>query len=191
MASLEPILEKLARAQHGLLRAADAIPPDLWKTPPREGVWSAAEVIAHVMEIERTVVGAANRIFTKKPRPTPLLKRFRLPFAFAEIRVVRMKSPIPIDPQLLREKEVMFAELREVRRRTLALIEETRNRDLGVYRWRHPFLGSLNAYDWFSFLASHQIRHEKQMREIGANLPKASITRENKPEISTRNPVCH
>jgi hypothetical protein len=173
MASLEPILEKLARAQHKLLRAADAVPADLWKIPPRPGAWSAAEIIAHVMIIERTVLGAADRIFTKTPRQTPLLKRFRLPFALAEVRLVRMKTPIPIDPELLREKEVMFAELREVRGRTLALIEETRNRDLRVYRWRHPFLGSLNAYQWFSFLASHQIRHEKQMREIAADLPKA------------------
>ena len=173
MASLEPILEKLARAQSKLLRAADTVPAGSWKTPPRPGAWSAAEVIAHVMIIERTVVGAADRIFTKTPKQTPLLKRLRLPFALAEVRVVRMKTPIPIDPELLREKEIMFAELREVRGRTLALIEETRGRDLSVYRWRHPFLGSLNAYEWFSFLASHQIRHEKQMREIAANLPKA------------------
>ena len=173
MASLEPILEKLARAQRKLLRAADAVPAGFWKTPPRPGAWSAAEVMAHVMIIERTVLGAADRIFTKTPRQTPLLKRFRLPFALAEVRVVRMKTPIPMDPELLREKEVMFAELREVRGRTLALIEETRGRDLRVYRWRHPFLGSLNAYHWFTFLASHQVRHEKQMREIAANLPEA------------------
>jgi hypothetical protein len=173
MALLEPILEKLARAQQRLLRAANSVPADLWKIPPKEGSWPAAEIMAHVMSIERTVVGAAERIFKKQPRQTPLLKRFRLPFALAEFRVVRMKTPIPVDPQLLREKEAMFAELREVRGRTLTLIEETRNRDLGVYRWRRPFLGSLNGYEWFFFLASHQIRHEKQMREVAANLPRA------------------
>jgi len=170
---LEPIIEKLARAQNKLLRAADTVPAGSWKTHPRVGAWSAVEVIAHVMIIERTVVGAADRIFTKTPKQTPLLKRLRLPFALAEVRVVRMKTPIPMDPELLREKEVMFAELREVRGRTLALIEETRSRDLSVYRWRHPFLGSLNAYHWFTFLASHQVRHERQMREIAANLPEA------------------
>jgi hypothetical protein len=52
-------------------------------------------------------------------------------------------------------------------------MEETRGRDLSVYSWRHPFLGYLNAYEWFSFLGSHQIRHEKQMREIAIGLPKA------------------
>jgi hypothetical protein len=30
----------------------------------------------------------------------------------------------------------------------------------------------LNAYEWFSFLGSHQTRHEKQMREIATKLPK-------------------
>jgi hypothetical protein len=173
---LEPILEKLDRAQHGLLRAADAIPADLWKTCPRPGAWSAAELIAHIITAERAVVGAAGRILKKQPKHIPVWKRFRLPFALAEIRFVRMKTPIPMDSQLLREKEAMLVELREVRRRTLALIEETRNRDLSAYRWRHPFLGSLDAYEWFSFLGSHQIRHEKQMREIAASLPKPIST---------------
>ena len=173
MNRLQPILEKLSRAQHSLLLAADAVPANLWNTPPRSGAWSAAEVIAHVMTIERGVVGAAERILQKQPKHFPLMKRFRLPFVLAELRLVRMKTPIPVDPQLLREKEAMLAELREVRGHTLALMEKTRDRDLSAYRWRHPFLGSLNAYEWFSFLGSHQIRHEKQMREIAASLPKA------------------
>ena len=173
MASAESILDRLARAQHKFLRAAEVIPAELWKMPPQEGAWSAAEVIAHVMSVERSVIGAAERIFQKQPKQIPMLKRFRLPFALVEIRWVRMKTPIPLDPQLLREKEHMLAELREVRGRTLGLIEETRSRDLRVYRWRHVFLGSLNAYEWFSFLASHQIRHEKQMRGIARNLPGA------------------
>src|SRR5260370_37402980 len=87
--------------------------------------------------------------------------------------LVRMKKPIPVDPQLLREKETMLAELREVRGRTLDLMEKTRDRDLSAYRWRHPFLRSLNAYEWFSFLGSHQILDEKQMREIAESIPKA------------------
>src|SRR5438309_8059899 len=149
MPRLERIVEKITRAQERLLRAAEAIPSDLWKTPPRDAGWSAAEVIAHVTIIERTVVVVAGKIFKKQPKQAPLLKRFRLPLAFAEIRLVRLKTPIPLDPQLVGEKQLMLAELEDVRRRTLALMEETRNRDLRVYRWQHPFLGSLNAYQWF------------------------------------------
>ena len=169
-------MKKLARAQESLLSAADRIPSELWKTCPREDAWSGAEVLAHVMSVERTVIGAADRILRKEPKQIALMKRFRLPFMLAEIRFVRMKTPVPIDTQLLREKEVMLAEMREVRSRTLALMEENRDRDLSAYRWQHPFLGSLNAYHWFSFLGSHQIRHEKQMREIADGLSKRPPT---------------
>jgi hypothetical protein len=173
MPSVERILEKLAWAQERLLRAAEAIPVDSWRTPTREGCWSAAEVIAHVITVERTAVGVTARILKKQPKLTPFLKRFRLPLAFAEIRLVRLKTPIPIDPLLLREKELMLADLHEVRARTLKLIEEMKDRDLRAYRWRHPFLGSLNTYQWFELLGSHQIRHEKQIREIAAQLSHA------------------
>jgi hypothetical protein len=92
-----------------------------------------------------------------------------------EIRLVRLKTPIPIDPQLVGEKKLMFAELQRVRHSTLELIEETRDRDLRVYRWQHPFIGSLNAYQWFALLGLHQIRHEKQIREIATHLSQAAL----------------
>jgi hypothetical protein len=169
---LEPILEKLARAQHGLLRAADAVPGELWKTTPKPDAWSAAELVAHLIIVERAVIRAADRILQKVPKRIPLFKRFHLPLMAAELRLMRLKSPLPMDPALMREKEGMLAELREVRERTLAFIDETRGRDLSAYRWRHPFLGSLSTYEWFSLIALHEIRHEKQLREIAAGLPK-------------------
>jgi hypothetical protein len=171
MPSLDRILEKLASAQERLLRAADAVPAEAWNTSPREGAWSAAEVIAHVITIERTVTVVAGKILKKQPKETPWLKRFRLPLVLAEIRLMRLKTPIPVDSQCLGEKKAMFAEVKKARGYTLALIEENRNRDLRVYRWRHPFLGSLNTYQWFALLGAHQIRHEKQIREIAAQLP--------------------
>ena len=172
MPVLEPILEKLARSQRGLLRAADAVPADLWQTAPNPGMWSAAELVAHLMTVERAIIRSADKIVKKVPKPVPLFKRFHLPLAVAQVRLVRLKSPLPQDPALLREKEPMLAELREVRERTLAFLDETKHRDLSAYRWRHPFLGSLSAYGWFSLIASHEMRHEKQMRDIAAGLPK-------------------
>src|SRR5713101_2509211 len=94
MPSLDAILEKLAVAQERLLRAAEAIPADLWNTPPRKGCWSAAEVIAHVLTIERTVIVVAGKILKKQPKQTPWLKRFRLPHEFAQIRLVQIKTQI-------------------------------------------------------------------------------------------------
>lgn len=155
MPTLEPILEKFDRAQRGFLCACGAVFADYWNTCPREGAWSAAELVAHLMTVERSVISTAARIVRKPPRRIPL-KRLHL----------------PLEKDLLGSKEKMLAELRSVRQRTLAFIVETKNRDLQDYRWRHPFLGSLSAYAWFSFVASHQIRHENQMWEIATALPK-------------------
>jgi hypothetical protein len=99
-------------------------------------------------------------------------KRFHFPMWLVESRIIRRKSPIPLDPSLLNAKEEMLGELRAARERTLAFLVETSKRDLSAYCWPHPFLGMLNGYEWFEMIASHEIRHTKQMREIAARLPK-------------------
>jgi uncharacterized damage-inducible protein DinB len=170
---LDSIMACMAKAQTGLLSAADAVPAEEWKTRPAEGRWSAAELVAHLMIIERAVVAKADRVAQKSPKRTSLLRKIHLPMALVESRWIRRKTPIPIDQEMLRDKEVMLAELRTVRERSLAFLEETRSRNLGEYCWAHPALGTLNTYEWMQFLASHEVRHTKQMREIVASLPKA------------------
>ena len=168
---LEPIIDNLSRARAGLLRAADSVSAEQWNRNPCEGTWSAAELVAHLIMVERAIIAVADRLLQKPPKSTPLWKRLHLPMALVEARVIRRKTPIPLDPQLLREKEEMLAELRLTRERTLTFIKETGNRNLRAYRWRHPFIGTLHTYQWFQMIASHEIRHTKQMREIAANLP--------------------
>jgi len=170
--SLATIIENLARAQSELLRAADAVPADQWKAKPAEGRWSVGELIGHLSAIERAILIRADKILQNPPKSVPFYKRFHVPMIIVEARVIRRKAPAAREPQIVREKEEMLAELRGVRERTLAFIEETKVRDLSKYNMPHPFLGNLNAYDWLQFIASHEIRHMKQMREIAATLPK-------------------
>lgn len=70
----------------------------------------------------------------------------------------------------------MLTHLREVRADTLVFVGETAGKDLRKYHMPHPFLGSLNMYEWFQMIASHQIRHTKQLKEIAAALPKTVTT---------------
>lgn len=70
----------------------------------------------------------------------------------------------------------MLAQLREVRAGTLVFIEETTGKDLRKYHMPHPFLGTLNVYEWLQTIASHQIRHTKQLKEIAAALRKTVTT---------------
>jgi uncharacterized damage-inducible protein DinB len=169
---LESIVVCMAKSRRGLLSAADAVSGEEWRTKPGEGRWSAAELVAHLVMVERAVVGKADRVAQKPPKRISLLKKIHLPMALVESRWIRRKAPRPVEPKMLRDKEVMLAELRTVRERSLAFLEETKSRDLSEYCWAHPALGTLNAYEWMQFIAAHEIRHTKQMREIAATLPK-------------------
>jgi hypothetical protein len=169
---LAPILEKLSRALSRTLSTADEVPADQWRTRPKDGGWSAAEIVGHLIMVERSVVGSADRVTQHPPKRFSRFQRLHFPLALVEARVVKRQSPMPVDPELLAEKETMLAALRNIRERMLAFIDETKERNLGIYRWRHPFLGSLSTYDWFEMVARHQLRHEKQMREIAAGYRK-------------------
>ena len=170
MTTLQPIREKLARAQTTIFRAADAIPAEKWGNCPGLNEWSAAELVAHLVVVERGVVTNVDRLTQKAPIPVPFPKRMHLPLWLVETRVIRRKSPVPLDRSLMAEKEAMLGGLRRVRERTLAFISETEQRDLSAYCWRHPFLGMLNVYEWMEMIAAHQLRHTKQVREIEAKL---------------------
>lgn len=166
------LIDKLDRAQAEFLRAADTVGAADWKTRPEPGRWSAAELVAHLIGVEKSVIEKADRISQKAPKHVPFLKKLRLPMALVESRLIRRKSPVPINANSLRDKEDMLAELRQARERSLAFLDETKHRELGDYLWKHPAIGMLSMYGWIEFLASHQKRHTKQMREIATRLQK-------------------
>ena len=171
--TLEPILDKLDGAALRLLRTSDSVPAQYWNARPAQNCWSPAEIIAHVIMVERAVIAYAQKVLTKPPKRFPLHKKLHLPILLAENRIILRKTPIPLDPQLVREKEAALAELRETRDHTLAFLEQTKGQDVSVYRWPHPFLGTLNMYEWFQMIAAHEIRHAKQMQKFVGTLPKA------------------
>jgi DinB superfamily len=173
---LNLIIEKLHLAQRDFLTVADLVPPHFWRLRPSDGGWSAAEIVAHLCQVERTILGNADRIIRHPPKPVPLYKRLHLPLLLVESRIVRRTSPIPLDPELVGEKESTLANLRTVRERTFAFLEETRSRNLRPYFWPHPFLGMLNAYEWFEMIASHEIRHTKQIKALAQEIPKVVVS---------------
>lgn len=170
MTSLDAIREKLKRAQTEFCRAADGIYPENWETHLGREEWSAAEIVAHLMVVERGVIGKADSVTQKEPLPIPLRKRLHLPLWLVEMCVLRRKSPVPLDTSLIGQKEAMLGELRCIRERTFSFLSETEGRNLNAYYWRHPFLGMLSAPEWMQMIASHQIRHTKQMQEIREKL---------------------
>ena len=166
MPHLATIRKNLETSRVNLLRVADAIPALQWRTSPGNSSCSAAEVIAHLTMVERGVTGKADRVVQHPPRRVSAFGRLHLPVRIVEHRILRRKTPIPLDPAMLGEKEEMLAALRHARERTLIFLDETRDRNLREYFWPHPFLGNLNFYNWFQMIASHEVRHTKQIQEM-------------------------
>jgi len=177
MPSLKTITENLARAQKEFLAAADQVSSERWSTSPGEGRWSAAELVCHLIVVERAIIHRADKLLQNPPpKSRPFLKRFHLPMVIVEARLLPRKTPIPLDSSLICEKEKMLAQLRAVRERTLSFMQETKDRNLAKFHMPHPFLGVLNTYEWFQLIASHELRHAKQMKEISLALPKTVAT---------------
>jgi hypothetical protein len=170
--NLSPIRTKLDEAQSAFLRAADGIAAEKWTEKTSAEEWCAAEIAAHLIMVERAIIRTADHIIQKTPRLFPLWRRVHLPIWLVEARLIRRNSPIELDPGLVGKKEEMLGVLRLTRERAFAFLAETQKRDLSAYRWKHVFLGPLNVYEWFEMIAAHQLRHAKQMKEIGGRLPK-------------------
>lgn len=176
MPNLRATAQKLELAQGRFLAAADTVDSSQWNTTPSPGAWSAAHLVAHLCLLERGILGYAERVIRKNPLPVSLFQRLHFPLALVESRLIKRKSPSALLPKTLGSKEELLADLRSVRERTLAFLKETHGRNLSVYGWPHPFLGRLDFYTWFTFVAAHQIRHTKQMVEISQNIPNRVVS---------------
>lgn len=152
------------------MSAAEEVSDSHWREEPAPDCWSAAEVIAHVVIIEETTIFGMKRLLRAAPKPLPLRKRFHLPLAMATWRGRKLRTPIPLDAKRVCDKQESLAGLAATRAATLTFIESTRGADVGLYRYKHPFLGSLNVYEWFRLMGYHELRHAKQIRELVATL---------------------
>ncbi len=166
MRGISPILQHLHVTRQKFLAAIESVPDRRWHEPPRPGAWSAAEVVAHVTLIERAVNKNVSRAVGAPPTSVPVWKRLHLPVWIATWRLVRVKTAIPIKAELICDKNELISSLIAARKLTTGFLEANCDRDLGQYRAPHPFLGNLNLYEWIHFIAYHEERHRKQIREI-------------------------
>lgn len=166
MPDIAPILKHLHATRQQFLAAIASVPDGRWQESPRPGAWSAAEVVAHVTLVERAINKNANRILSAPPASIPLRKRLHLPIWISTWRFFRVRTSVRLKPELIGDKNELSASLTAARKLTTDFLEANRDRDLSDYCAPHPFLGNLSLYKWYRFIAYHEERHRKQIREI-------------------------
>jgi DinB superfamily len=128
-----------------------------------------------VTMVEQAIIAGAKKVLEAAPELVPLLKRLHAPVALAAWRGAKRRSPVELDQALVTDRPDALNRLNAAREATMGLIESTRGQDLRVYRFPHPFLGSLNIYDWFRMIAYHDLRHAQQIREVVETIQRWSL----------------
>jgi DinB family protein len=145
------LIEALREAHQQFLAANAAIPDSAFRTIPKEGEWSAADVLAHVRNIaaidERSIGGVLER----------------------------GEQPANVDDQLERApadatREQLLADIAGLRERLIAIVLQADPQAHLDIVWGHNEFGNMNWREWFLFARVHTLDHARQLQAIAAVL---------------------
>src|SRR5215831_3130419 len=147
----EQLVETLREAHKQFLAATADVPDETFRTIPREGEWSAADVLAHVCAIaaidDRSICG-----------------------------VIELgEQPENIDDALEQApagatREHLLADIERHRERLIAVVLQADPQAHLDIVWGHNEFGNMNWREWLLFARVHTLDHARQMQAIAAAL---------------------
>lgn len=168
---LDEIIDELHACREELLQAVASAPESLHQARATEGKWTLAQVLEHLWLAEN----GSGRLVTKLIREAQdnghvETEQSSLLNTLDHHNVAnpkqRMRAPEMIRPTEGMSVETALTRLRESRERLLKSLQAARGLALGKVSAPHPALGPLDAYRWLLFLAQHERRHARQIREM-------------------------
>jgi len=145
------LVETLREAHQQFLAATAAVPDAAFRTVPREGEWSAADVLAHVCSIaafdERSICGVIER--GEQP---------------ANVDDVLEHAPTDAT------REQMLADIAALRERLMTVVLQADPQAHLDIVWGHNEFGNMNWREWLLFARVHTLDHARQMQAIAAVL---------------------
>ena len=170
--SVATTLALLDAEREGLLAAVQRVPADLRDQRPAAMRWSIAEVLEHLLTIER---GIAKLIATRGRQPSPPDAPAPMPLDAERIarlrnRGERIEAPERVRPTGSIPAADALAALTEVRASLRQAVLDADPASLERYTYAHAVLGPLCLRDWAQFVAHHEARHTGQVIEIAEAL---------------------
>jgi uncharacterized damage-inducible protein DinB len=172
---LELLLRHLDANRDGLWAAVDSVPVALHLRRPEPGRWSVADVLEHLVLLERRV----GALFAQQLSAIPRRRGDAPEIADVDVlidtrRLLDRSRPITtgdalrphgtLDPTTARDA------LTQSRRVLRDAVSSADGLALETVSLPHPAFGPLNLYQWIAFMGTHEARHAAQIREIGAQL---------------------
>jgi hypothetical protein len=167
------VIKSLMDSQKELLDAVEGLSDAQWSYKPSPLKWSVGEVAEHIALSEDLLFGAVERALAAKPDPeweTKTKDKIEVLERILPNRVGRAQAPEVIRPHAKMTRAEIIARFKESRSKTMKFAEQT-DLPLKAHTVEHPFriFGTLNAYQWLSYIPLHNIRHNKQIAEVKAS----------------------
>ena len=174
---LAAVIDYADRARIELLATVDAVPQPLREARPSEEAWSVAEILEHLMIVERGVAKlVALKLGEMQMLPTPPRESpDDVPLDAAKLhklgdRSFRLAAPERVVPRGELSAEEALAALLQTRGALLDQLHAADGYALSQAHHPHPFFGPLDLYEWVYMTGGHELRHAAQIREVATQL---------------------
>jgi hypothetical protein len=171
---LEEVLNYLDLQRAALSEAVELVPAELRDQPPGPDRWSVAQVLQHLVIIEKRIgmgmtkwVGDAVAGGLGPELDTSSVLN-SLDLALIADRSRRRNAPEEVRPNRDLDAVSGWTALEQTRAVLRTGVLPGDGLALGEVIQPHPVLGPINIYQWLLFVAAHEARHTAQVREIAA-----------------------
>ena len=171
-------VEYLEQTRKDFHAALQGLSEEQWKWKPAPERWSIAEAAEHVAHTEETIWHLVREKMMKAP-PTPdrrgeTKEKDETILKAVPDRSRKFQAPERLQPTgRWATKEEVLKAFEETRAAEIAYLKET-TEDMRSRFEEHPFLKTIDAYQWLLLNGAHGKRHTEQILEVKAdpNFPK-------------------
>jgi hypothetical protein len=177
---LAAVIDYADRARAELLATVDAVPEPLREARPSEEAWSVAEILEHLMIIEKGVAKLValklGELQTQVEPPKESAEDVPVDttrFVALPNRAIKIPAPERVIPRGEMSAEEARSALAQTRGLLLDQLHAADGLALSSVSHPHPVLGTLNVYEWIYATGGHELRHAAQIREVAEQLASA------------------
>jgi uncharacterized damage-inducible protein DinB len=174
------LMEQLDTHRRGLRDAVLEVRAELRTRRPEPDRWSIAEVLEHLVAVERRVThllaghleaeqGREPNAAARPPRDTSSVVASMNAAALLDRRQ-RLDTRDALRPSGTLDAAQAWAALEEARVGLREIVIARDGLAAGDFRWQHPLIGPLDVDQTIAFVALHEARHTGQVREIAEAL---------------------
>lgn len=164
------LIVELEKNQSQLHTTLSTVSEELFCHQPSEDRWSIAELVEHIILVEKGVLKSIKK-YGAKPRSEKIVSALDKDQVrkVANNRARKIKAPDLFIPKGIFKNKAAAIEAFNQHRSEVGDFITTTTLPLHSIGFPHMVIGMLNGMSWFSFMASHCHRHILQIEELKEN----------------------